>query len=113
MRKAFTVLLLVFSFGLFAPQLAKGDYESWRDRIERWREWREWYRNRGVSQEAGDDVERIETAAQSICTKIAVESGGTNEQYLEYARKLALTLNQKSEEELGRIITQGSLNLGQ
>ena len=112
MKRLLTVLLVVFSFGAFAPGDASADYYSWQERIERWREWRDWYRSRGVAEEQGDDVQRIESAAQQIGTSIAAESGGSTEQYIEYARKLALTLNQKSGEELGRIITKGSLSIG-
>ena len=109
-KKTLTVFLIVFSFGMFAPELATAD--SWSDRIERWSEWRDWYRSRGVAEEQGDDVEKIESAAQQICNSIAAESGGSNEQYIEYARRLALTLNQKSSEDLSRVIVQGSLPLG-
>ncbi len=88
------------------------DYErylAWKERIERWREW---YRSRGVAKENGDNVDRIENAAQQISTSIASESGGNQDQYIEYARRLALTLNEKSSEEIGRIITKGSLSIG-
>ena len=107
-KRAITALVFLVTI-LTIPASVNGDYYSWRDRVERWRDW---YKSRGISENSGDNVEVIESAAQKISLNIAAECGGSQEQYLEYSRKLALTLNQKSGPELDRIIIKGSLPLG-
>ncbi len=52
--------------------------------------------------------EVIESAAASLSVVIAGDSGGNSERYAGYARRLALTLDQKTTGELNEILGAGN-----
>ena len=62
------------------------------------------WRNRGNGKGRALKDAKVEAAAQSISFVIGGEAEAQNTQYLDYARRLATTLNQKTEGEVAKII---------
>ncbi len=109
MIKRFTIFCVLVCF--VAPTaISRADDGELRNKL---RAWKEWYQSRGVTEAEGDNVTAIETAALSINQAIAADAGGGSDRYLDYSRRLALTLNEKSTVELKRVFdSNNTLGLG-
>ena len=109
MRRFWIITTQVIALCLATPGAYSGDAGTYGQDVS----WKEGgikgnkgnWRNRGNGKGKALKNTEVEAAAQTISFVIGNEAGADqNERYLDYARRLATTLNQKSKAEVAAIV---------
>ena len=111
-KNIITVFMVLLSLGTAVPDAQGITREELQEQFEAWLEWLQ-ERDRENSGNGGVEGDSVESAAVAISDAISSEAGADSDRYLDYSKRLAMTLNQKSKAELQRVLASNdTLGLG-